>query len=644
MKRANANLVAPERDISVLINVVLVLFLWLGLVAGVMHVVLNHNIDRQENLHREVYETKHLASLVYDFKHHYQELQLVLIEHEVQFNETSLQRVSVINKENKNLIRSMEEYLRSWHGFALLNQLEDELETGRDIQKEVVRYLLLQHEVLDGSKQGYWNDHIVRMNKILDELNSYNLSRLESSIHSVFNYQFEYHKSWSQSVAVFFIIAVLMFFYVSHVFVMPLRVVMQKLSLLGDKLQSGQACLSHGASLRRAGEYLTVLESHIDDITEEQFSEDSVGGGVAANENSFNGDTFHHYFDSAEEQVMPISTFNCFSDGVLLLDQKGQILYGNEAALERLEIQRLTDYNREVERYIPSLKRWLATRERGDQIYETALLDSQRKAKPFSARVVSLRVKGQADDCYVIIFDAQKLSEQSVTTTNWAHCITQELQPSIDSIKEDLDLLLQCFGAEGRSKIEALVNDASSHASSTVDVIKQMNEVQKIESGDVTFDYQRHSFCACIDSLTVRCEALCKVKNIQFIYNEPTIEPWVKIDLVHIQEVLILLMKNAIMNSNEGGVIEIKLQDMAQRAFLSVVDYGEPLLGDNIPGIFHAPQSWQGRADPQRDVVLARCKAIIDRHGGKLGYNATPEGRNSIYFNLPICKTNSKFG
>lgn len=644
MKRDHANFVESERSISVLINLALVLFLWLGLVAGVMHFVLNRNIDHQENLHREVYETKHLASLVYGFKHQYQELHLALIEHENQFNETSLQRLSAINKENKNIIRSMEEYLRTWHGFALLNQLNDELEIGRDLQKEMVRYLLMQNEVLNGLKQGHWNDHFVRMNKVLDELNSFNLSRLEGSIHNVFNYQFEYHKSWSQSVAAFFIIAVLMFLYVTHVFVIPLQVMMQKLSLLGDKLQSGQVCLSKGASLRRAGEYLTLLESHIDDITVEQFSEDSVDGGVAANENSFNDNTFYHHFDSGEEQVMPISTFNSFSDGVLLLDDKGQMLYGNEAALERLEIQRLTDSNREVERYIPSFKRWVATRERGDQLYETALLNSQRKAKPFSARVMSLRVKGQAGDCYVMIIDAQKLSEQSAATANWAHCITQELQPSIDSIKKDLDLLLQCFGAEGRSKIEALVNDASSHASSTVDVIKQMDEVQKIESGDVTFDYQRHSFGACVDSLAAQFEALCKVKKIRFIYNELAIEPWVEVDLAHIQEVLTLLMKNAIINSREGGVIEIKLQDMAQRAFLSVVDYGEPLLGDNIPGIFHSPQSWRGKVDPQRDVVLARCKAIIDRHGGKLGYNATPEGRNSIYFNLPICKTSSKFG
>lgn len=632
------------KELSSVVKVTVVISLWLGLVTGVMHVVLNRNIDYQSDLHREVRETKHLAKLIYDFKHRYQSLQRVLFEYPMYGEEQGLQQVSVINRENKRLIRSMEEYLRSWHGFDLLNRLDDELSVGSSLQKELVRHLMLNDALSSSANYDQWQAHLQRMDKALDNLNAFNLSRLEKATVNVFNYKFEYHKSWSQSAVAFFIIALCMFMYAARALIIPLRFVANRLSVIAGKLQFEQGGLNSGASLSHVGDYMMALEQHIDEITEEEYSEVPFDGVAAANESSFNDDLFNDTFDSNDEQIMPVSTFNCFSDGVLLFDGAGVILYGNESALERLEIHRLTENNRDVSRYIPSLKRWLGVRERDDQFFETALLDSQGKAKPFSARVVSLRVRGQVEDCYVMIFDNQELPEYSDIGENWVHCITQELQPSIDSIKEDLNLLLKCFSAGGRSQIEALVNDASSHADSTVDVIRQMNEVQRIESGDVPFDYSVYSISECLSSVMAQCKLLCDAKNIELVCSVPSADSWVKVDFERIQEVLILLIKNAIMNSGEEGRIEIKLQDMAQRAFLSVVDFGEELIGDNVPGIFYAAQPLSSRADPQRDVVLARCRAIIERHGGKIGFNSAAGERNSIYFNLPISKAGSKLG
>ncbi|PCJ14334.1 MAG: hypothetical protein COB04_15490 [Gammaproteobacteria bacterium] len=644
MKKAEVKQEWPEKKVSMVAKVVVVLLLWLALTIGAMHIILNRNMISQGELSREVSETKQLAGLIFEFKHQYQLLQRALVAFQLQGNEDSLQQVSFVNRENQVLLRDMEAYQRGWHGFALLNQLDDELSEGNGLQKDLVRYLILQERGQVDAKLALWNEHTFRMDKVLGDLNAFNLLRLENATAKVFNYKFEYQQSWSQSAAVFFMLAMVVFFYVSYVFVSPLRGLVQKLSLVASKLQSGQHVLNNGASLRNAGDYLTALAHHIDDITVEESAGIAVAGGLAANENTFNDDTFNHSFDADDEQVMPITTFNCFSNGVLLFEVDGQILYGNESALERLGIHRLTDNNREVERYIPSLRRWLRTREQGNQCFETALLDSEGRAQAFSARVVPLRVKGQLGDCFVMVFDDLETVEHSIAGTNWAHCITQELQPSIDSIKEDLNLLMKGFAGGGLSKLEALVSDASSHADSTVDVIRQMDEVQRIESGEVTFEYGDYSLSTCIDGITDQCQTLCDEKGVQFNYCAPPSESWVKVDLVHIQDVLILLMKNAVANSNQQGRIEMKLQDMAQRAFLSVIDYGEPLLGDNVPGIFHVSKPLHARMDPHRDVVLARCKAIVERHGGKLGYNATPEGRNAIYFNLPISKTSSKFG
>jgi signal transduction histidine kinase len=109
-------------------------------------------------------------------------------------------------------------------------------------------------------------------------------------------------------------------------------------------------------------------------------------------------------------------------------------------------------------------------------------------------------------------------------------------------------------------------------------------------------------------------------------------------DKDRLMQVLANLLSNAVKHSPEGGMIEVKTVGNGGYWRISVIDYG--------PGI---PASFRGdvfKKFAQADATdrrrrggtglgLSISKAIIDRLGGRIGFDSEPGVRTCFYFELP---------
>ncbi len=111
-------------------------------------------------------------------------------------------------------------------------------------------------------------------------------------------------------------------------------------------------------------------------------------------------------------------------------------------------------------------------------------------------------------------------------------------------------------------------------------------------------------------------------------------------DAQRLQQLLSILLDNAVKYCPSGGLITINLKEIDKKnALLSVFNDGEPIPKEEIPRIFQRFY----RIDKSRSthgsfgLGLAIAKSIVREHGGKIWVESDDENGNSFFVALPLC-------
>lgn len=163
-------------------------------------------------------------------------------------------------------------------------------------------------------------------------------------------------------------------------------------------------------------------------------------------------------------------------------------------------------------------------------------------------------------------------------------------------------------------------------------IVTNLLDVTSLESGSVKLNRELYFIEELIGSALMRVEQkLSKHKVVTDIENGL---PLIKIDGLLIEQVLINLLENAAMHTDEGTVINIKAENDKTDIKITVSDNGKGIKeGDEekIFDKFYAGTSGDG------SLGLAICRGIINAHGGKIWAQNASEGTGAVFsFILPV--------
>lgn len=226
----------------------------------------------------------------------------------------------------------------------------------------------------------------------------------------------------------------------------------------------------------------------------------------------------------------------------------------------------------------------------------------------------------------------ERMKDEFVST------VSHELRTPLTSITGSISLLLGGAGGEISARAARLVTIAHKNAQRLTKLVNDLLDIDKLETGQVEFKRER------VDLNQVAAQAIEDNRPYAdrfgvLLQASPAPYPvYVMGDPDRLHQVITNLISNAAKHSPAGKSVTIAVTRGRINARVSVEDEGS-----GVPEHFRARlfrrfaqlESSDNRTTEGTGLGLAISRAIIDKHGGSIGYKMNDGAGSTFFFELP---------
>jgi DNA-binding response OmpR family regulator/signal transduction histidine kinase len=334
--------------------------------------------------------------------------------------------------------------------------------------------------------------------------------------------------------------------------------------------------------------------------------------------------------------------------GLILLDRDEQVAYSNPSAQRLLGIsppdmveQPLFDVRQQLLSLAahPTGARaeldrlWLHPQE--EQSAELALSDAAVRW----LRVQSFPVHDQPGHLLGrgVLLDDITLERASLQSRSETLALAaSELKTPLAIIKGCATTLLGNSLRWEPAMLREMLQMIDTHTDRLHDVLNTLLDVWRLDAG---VQQLRYSEVRCSEMLEQLVERWRKnAPRHTFILRLPEKAQTVQCDALRVEQTINQLLNNAVIYSQVGTSITIRLEDSASEVRLSVTDQGKGIAPENLERIFHRFYRVQQTDDRPfgSGLGLAAARASIEAHGGNIWVESAGIGHGAtFYFTLP---------
>ena len=218
--------------------------------------------------------------------------------------------------------------------------------------------------------------------------------------------------------------------------------------------------------------------------------------------------------------------------------------------------------------------------------------------------------------------------------------ISHELRTPLTAIMGSLGLLNSGAVGELHEQVHLMTSVALRNSERLLGLINDILDFEKIEAGKMAFDFMALNLLTLVkDSVAVN-QPLARQYNVSLVLEEESDlgVPMVMADQPRLGQVLTNLLSNAIKFSPQGGEVRVKVTETALGYKVSIKDLGPgiPLeFRDQIFNKFAQADSSSTRRMGGTGLGLSIAKAIVENHGGEIGFTSRVGQGSTFFFEVP---------
>jgi two-component system sensor kinase FixL len=242
------------------------------------------------------------------------------------------------------------------------------------------------------------------------------------------------------------------------------------------------------------------------------------------------------------------------------------------------------------------------------------------------------RAKEGLERRYSQITHAARLALIGEITASVTHEVTQPLSAILSNV-ETAQLLLRREGTD-RTIINEILADVRSDALRAHGIVQRLRPM--LRTRDVRFEIVDLNALVSNVIMLIRPDAASH--RVELTTELDPRMPLVSVDPIHLQQVLLNLLINAMHAMNDHGAGAKRLQVRTERrdtefVQVSVLDTGAGIANENLPKVF---ESFFTTKSDGMGLGLSIAKSIIKAHGGAIWAENREDGGAAFMFTVPV--------
>lgn len=336
-------------------------------------------------------------------------------------------------------------------------------------------------------------------------------------------------------------------------------------------------------------------------------------------------------------------------DGLITIDEKGHIESFNPAAVKLFGYQPDEVIGNNIKMLMPDSYRSEhdAYLEHYNQTGEKKIIGIGREVEgkrkdgsifPLELSVSEMLVSGEKLFTGVVR-DITERRQMDKMKNEFISTVSHELRTPLTSIRGSLGLLISGTVGELPESANEMLKIASNNTERLLLLINDILDIQKIESGKMTFKFESVDLKSFIERAIIEHAEYGKQHGVTFVLSNMVEDVRVYADKYRLMQVMGNLLSNAAKFSHEGDNVEISVAShQGDRLRISVTDYGAGIPEEFQPKLFDRftqSDSSDTRAKGGTGLGLSIIKVIMEEHGGLVDFISKEGIGSTFYIELP---------
>lgn len=227
---------------------------------------------------------------------------------------------------------------------------------------------------------------------------------------------------------------------------------------------------------------------------------------------------------------------------------------------------------------------------------------------------------------------AERLKNEFVST------VSHELRTPLTSIRGALGLSLSGKLGELPAKARQMLEVADRNSERLALLINDILDLEKLESGRLDFELKDTDLVDVVRNALDSNEGYASRYKVSLALSAAPASARVIADEHRLAQAMANLLSNAIKYSPSGGTVDVAIDDLPDAFRIAVRDRGEGIpesFHSHIFGRFAQADATDSRERGGTGLGLSITKAIIERHGGTIGFESTVGVGTTFYFSIP---------
>ena len=360
-----------------------------------------------------------------------------------------------------------------------------------------------------------------------------------------------------------------------------------------------------------------------------------------------------------EEKARSQEILNSIGDGVISLNDKGEVIYVNKQAIDILgfhseeligkllwkKIIMTDDKGQEVQIENRPIRMALFTRKR---IYESSYYYKSKDGRfiPVSITATPLVMHDMVVGGVDVFRDITKEREVDRMKTEFISLASHQLRTPLSATKWFAELILDDSKNLNIEQLGLIKNIYTSNQR-MIDLVNALLNISRIESGRIIIDPKPTDLRKLVEEVVLELTPKIKSKKHNVILSIHGDLPLINIDPRLIRNAYMNLLTNSIKYTKEGGEISIIISKRENELVSQVSDNGLGIPDNQRQRIFEKFFRSSNVIKVETDgtgLGLYLAKAIIESSGGKIWFDSVEYKGTTFWFTLPLSGSVAKEG